>query len=262
VADGLAVREYAGVWRLGESGRPTALVTVELYPRQEATAQLTYEFLSLTPARFSMATPQGMNWIAIGTNLKFTDVPDSQRPDILIRNISAFVGGARRRSGWQDGVRSPRGAILFELRDLHLGLVRSSAAGVNVSRALGRWYASCADVLLFRVAPLRQEFRETFQLVKGVLVHVFCEAKYGVDLRTRRLRRIPPQQELDGDPQSVGQPAETLLPGISIPGFEMGDRGRQQPHLLGQFKLLHFAFFTHDPNPGRDVPGVRILFRN
>jgi hypothetical protein len=70
----------AGVWRLGETGRPTALVTVELYRRQEGTAQLTYEFLSLTPARFSMATPQGMNWIAIGTDLKFTDVPDSPIP--------------------------------------------------------------------------------------------------------------------------------------------------------------------------------------
>jgi hypothetical protein len=70
----------AGVWRLGENGRPAALVTVELYRHQEGTALLTYEFLSLTPARFSMATPQGMNWIAVGTDLKFTDVPDSPRP--------------------------------------------------------------------------------------------------------------------------------------------------------------------------------------
>src|SRR5262245_47555383 len=38
----------AGVWRLGAEGRPTALVTVEIYQERDGSRVMAYEFLSLT----------------------------------------------------------------------------------------------------------------------------------------------------------------------------------------------------------------------
>src|SRR5713101_3307313 len=52
----------AGVWRLGESGRPTALVTLEIYRVEGRTAFLCYEFASLVPSRFSLVSPRGPQW--------------------------------------------------------------------------------------------------------------------------------------------------------------------------------------------------------
>lgn len=50
----------AGVWRLGESGRPTALLTMEVYPRGEEEALLTYEIVSLSASPFE--APKVRQW--------------------------------------------------------------------------------------------------------------------------------------------------------------------------------------------------------
>jgi len=47
----------AGVWRVGEKGRPTGFVTIELYRAEEGMALLTHEFISLSQASFSMVLP-------------------------------------------------------------------------------------------------------------------------------------------------------------------------------------------------------------
>src|SRR6516162_8345034 len=44
----------AGVWRLGTEGRPTALVTVEIYQAPDGSRILAYEFLSLSETKFSL----------------------------------------------------------------------------------------------------------------------------------------------------------------------------------------------------------------
>ena len=44
----------ASVWRLGVTGRPTALVTLEIYRSTAETGMLAYEFLSLTDAQFHL----------------------------------------------------------------------------------------------------------------------------------------------------------------------------------------------------------------
>jgi hypothetical protein len=70
----------AGVWRLGEGGRPTALVTLEIYRIDARSARLCYEFATLTPMRFSLVSPRGPQWAPAGTDLKMARLADSSRP--------------------------------------------------------------------------------------------------------------------------------------------------------------------------------------
>jgi hypothetical protein len=70
----------AAVWRLGETGRPTALVTIEIYRVKNDTAVLSYEFVSLTSSRFSIVSPRGPTWNPDSTNLKMASLPDAARP--------------------------------------------------------------------------------------------------------------------------------------------------------------------------------------
>ena len=70
----------AGVWRIGETGRPTALVTLEIYRAQKDKAILSYEFLSLVPAQLVIESPRGPTWHPTGTELKMTRLADAARP--------------------------------------------------------------------------------------------------------------------------------------------------------------------------------------
>lgn len=70
----------AGVWRLGGEGRPTALVTLEVYrgPKGEV---LSYEFLSLTPTKFTLKHPtEDLSWDATGSGLEIKALPDAPKP--------------------------------------------------------------------------------------------------------------------------------------------------------------------------------------
>jgi hypothetical protein len=72
----------AGVWRLGEQGRPTALVTLEIYPSSATEGVLSYEFLSLSNERFSLRHKQQpmVAWDATASALKLSPVPDAFEP--------------------------------------------------------------------------------------------------------------------------------------------------------------------------------------
>lgn len=70
----------ATVWRLAESGRPTALLTLEIYPVGAGKGQLFYEFVSLSPAPFSMESPRGPKWIASHTELKMERLAGGPAP--------------------------------------------------------------------------------------------------------------------------------------------------------------------------------------
>lgn len=70
----------AGVWRLGEQGRPRALVTVELYRAGEGQVTLSYEFLSLTSSQLSLTSARGVRWSPRGTELKMAALPDTPAP--------------------------------------------------------------------------------------------------------------------------------------------------------------------------------------
>jgi hypothetical protein len=70
----------ATVWRLGETGRPTAIVTLEVYPRNEATAVLSYEFVSLSPLPFEIKNSHGVTWTPSSTQLTITPLLEAPEP--------------------------------------------------------------------------------------------------------------------------------------------------------------------------------------
>jgi hypothetical protein len=71
----------AGVWRLGTEGRPTALVTVEIYQAPDGSRVLSFEFLSLTEARFSLThKTEKIRWDATASGLNLKELPDAPKP--------------------------------------------------------------------------------------------------------------------------------------------------------------------------------------
>ena len=73
----------AGVWRLGKSGRPTALVTLEMYRAPGQPDVLAYEFLSFTKNTFELsldAAAKKIRWDATGTDLKLLPLSGAPKP--------------------------------------------------------------------------------------------------------------------------------------------------------------------------------------
>jgi hypothetical protein len=71
----------AGVWRLGAEGRPTALVTVEIYRADGGARVLSYEFLSLTDKTFSLKhKTEQVRWDATASGLELKDLPEGPKP--------------------------------------------------------------------------------------------------------------------------------------------------------------------------------------
>jgi hypothetical protein len=71
----------AGVWRLGTEGRPTALVTIEIYEAPDASRVLSFEFLSLTEAKFSLKhRTENVRWDATASGLTLKELPDAPKP--------------------------------------------------------------------------------------------------------------------------------------------------------------------------------------
>jgi hypothetical protein len=71
----------AGVWRLGTEGRPTALVTLEIYQAPDASRVLGFEFLSLTETKFSLKhKTEKIRWDATGSALDMKELPDAPKP--------------------------------------------------------------------------------------------------------------------------------------------------------------------------------------
>jgi hypothetical protein len=71
----------AGVWRLGAEGRPTALVTIEMYQPPKGPRVLSYEFLSLTTSKFSLKhKTEDIHWDATASGLTLKELPDAPKP--------------------------------------------------------------------------------------------------------------------------------------------------------------------------------------
>jgi hypothetical protein len=71
----------AGVWRLGTEGRPTALVTVEIYESPDGSRVLAYEFLSLTETKFSLKhNLKKIRWDPGRSGLTLKELPDAPKP--------------------------------------------------------------------------------------------------------------------------------------------------------------------------------------
>lgn len=71
----------AGVWRLGAAGRPTALVTLEIYQAADGSRVVSFEFLSLTDKKFSLRhKTEAVRWDATGSALEMKELPDAPKP--------------------------------------------------------------------------------------------------------------------------------------------------------------------------------------
>jgi hypothetical protein len=71
----------ATVWRLGATGRPTALVTLEIYQLPNGARVLSYEFLSLSESKFALKhKTEQVRWEATGSGLTVKDLPESPKP--------------------------------------------------------------------------------------------------------------------------------------------------------------------------------------
>jgi len=71
----------AGVWRLGTEGRPTALVTVEIYQEPDASRVLAFEFLSLSEMKYSLKhKTERIRWEPSGSALTLVELPNAPRP--------------------------------------------------------------------------------------------------------------------------------------------------------------------------------------
>jgi hypothetical protein len=72
----------ASVWRLGTEGRPTALVTIEIYQASGAPRLLSYEFLSLSEAKFALKhkSEKIRRWEPTESGLTLKELPDAPKP--------------------------------------------------------------------------------------------------------------------------------------------------------------------------------------
>jgi hypothetical protein len=71
----------AGVWRLGTEGRPTALVTVEIYGAAGAGRILAFEVLSLSEKKFALKhKTEKIRWDATASALDLKELPDAPKP--------------------------------------------------------------------------------------------------------------------------------------------------------------------------------------
>jgi hypothetical protein len=71
----------ATVWRLGTQGRPTALVTVEIYQAPDKSRILALEFLSLSPAKFALKhKTKSIRWDATDSALAMQPLPEAPKP--------------------------------------------------------------------------------------------------------------------------------------------------------------------------------------
>ncbi len=72
----------ATVWRLGTEGRPTALVTIELYKGSKSPALLSYEFLLVSEAKLSLKhkTDKVPRWDPAESGLTLKELPEAPKP--------------------------------------------------------------------------------------------------------------------------------------------------------------------------------------
>lgn len=70
----------AAVWRLGDEGRPKALLTSELDRFKSGRPCISHEYSSLTTERFSI-TLDGMHWAPTGTLYEFKPIPNAPQPE-------------------------------------------------------------------------------------------------------------------------------------------------------------------------------------
>jgi hypothetical protein len=87
----------AAVWRLGPTGRPKALVTLEIYLVERGNPLLNYEFVSLTSEQFELTNAHGLRWKPRGTEVTLAVLEGAPPPaDSAKRRLAQMRDLARR----------------------------------------------------------------------------------------------------------------------------------------------------------------------
>jgi hypothetical protein len=73
-------RVSSAVWKLGDEGRPKAILVSELIPKNLGSPCIAYEFISLTKTPFSVSSSD-MNWSPASTLYEFKPVPKAPAPE-------------------------------------------------------------------------------------------------------------------------------------------------------------------------------------
>jgi hypothetical protein len=91
----------AAVWRLGDTGRPLAIITTELQPRFYNQPRIVYEYLSLTDQPFTAFSPD-YRWTPEKNALQFKAIPGSQAPaETPALRLTQMRNEARRFTAFQ-----------------------------------------------------------------------------------------------------------------------------------------------------------------
>ena len=92
----------AAVWKLGEKGRPQALITTELHRTTYGKPCIGYEYSSLTTTKFSVNSDD-IQWSPKGTLYEFKSVPNGPVPDkTALRRLIQMREIAKRFAGVED----------------------------------------------------------------------------------------------------------------------------------------------------------------
>jgi hypothetical protein len=174
----------AGVWRLGERGRPEGLVSVEYWLRngdlQSDQPYLSYEFISLAGRAFELASPvDGFEWRGDGKALEFIPLPDGPAPAESARLRLTQMKGLLRRVTVKERFRADTSTLRmlsqpidrYENRDEEIvdGAAFVFAYGTNPELLL---LLEC-DASGWRFGLARMSWAETVVELDGVVVKTF-----------------------------------------------------------------------------------------
>jgi hypothetical protein len=92
------------VWRLGETGRPLAVITAELHPNYLGSgARIVYDFLSLTGRRFTASSADIPGWSPRASAVVFKNLPNAPiTSTVPAKRLTQLKEQARRFSGTQE----------------------------------------------------------------------------------------------------------------------------------------------------------------
>jgi hypothetical protein len=92
------------VWRLGESGRPLAVITAELHPNYLGGGpSVVYDFLSLTDRRFTARSPDIPGWSPRAAAVVLKALPKApETSPVAAKRLTQLKEQARRFSGTQE----------------------------------------------------------------------------------------------------------------------------------------------------------------
>jgi hypothetical protein len=97
----------AAVWKLGEEGRPKALLASELDRCDHGKPCISYEYLSMTPTSFSLRSNE-MDWSPSGTLFEFKPIPKAPAPAETPQGRLRQLRETARRFGSHEEVKNEK----------------------------------------------------------------------------------------------------------------------------------------------------------